>query len=180
MTSSSDVARPSPVRFLTIFVVVMLLGFSLQILPWVDSTLISPYLHALAQVCGWLIEAFGGSVRVAGDTLWQPFSTVGVRIDNGCSGIEAAILMASAVLAFPVAFRLKVVGLLVGVGAILVVNVFRVISLFYLLQYSQQWFDWAHLYLWDLLIVLDGLLAFFLWARWARRRPTHAIDRTLG
>jgi exosortase/archaeosortase family protein len=68
----------------------------------------------------------------------------------------------------------------VGIGAILVVNSFRVISLFYLLQYSEQWFDWAHLYLWDLLIVLDGLLAFFLWARWARRRSFDAHDRQLG
>ena len=180
MRNTDQVSPPSAIRFMVIFIVIMIAGFSLQVLPWIDSAFVAPYLRGLARSCGWLIESFGGSVRVVGDTLWKPFSTVGVRIDNGCSGIEAAILMGSAVLAFPVSLRLKLVGLAVGIGAILVVNAFRVISLFYLLQYSEQWFDWAHLYLWDLLIVLDGLLAFFLWARWARRRSFDAHDRQLG
>ena len=41
----------------------------------------------------------------------------------------------------------------------------RIISLFYLGQWNQVWFDWFHLYLWQALIVLDALVAFLIWLR---------------
>jgi exosortase H (IPTLxxWG-CTERM-specific) len=169
MTTQS-VSR-SPNRFLLTFFLLVVSGFFIQVLPWVDENWVTPYLVGLASVSGHIIEFFGGSVTVVGDTMWAVMPTLGVRIDNGCSGIEAAILVVSAVLAFPAGWKVKLIGLVAGVSAILGVNVVRVISLYYLIQYSQEWFDWAHLYLWDLLIILDGLLAFFLWARWARQQP---------
>jgi hypothetical protein len=41
----------------------------------------------------------------------------------------------------------------------------RFISLYYLGQYSRSWFDFAHLYLWESLIVLDTMVVFWLWTR---------------
>jgi hypothetical protein len=42
----------------------------------------------------------------------------------------------------------------------------RIISLFYLLQWNKEWFEWAHLYIWQALIILDALIIFILWIRW--------------
>ena len=48
------------------------------------------------------------------------------------------------------------IGLALGFLAIQALNVVRIISLFYLLQWNPVWFEWAHLYLWQALIMLDG------------------------
>ena len=84
---------------------------------------------------------------------------------DGCNGVNVMILLWSAVLAFPVSRAWKLVGILVGAGAIQGLNFFRFISLFYLGQYSLSWFEFAHLYLWETLIMLDALIVFGLWVR---------------
>jgi exosortase/archaeosortase family protein len=44
-------------------------------------------------------------------------------------------------------------------------NVLRVISLFYLGQWSASAFEWAHLYVWQALIMLDVLVVWLVWIR---------------
>ena len=44
-------------------------------------------------------------------------------------------------------------------------NVVRVISLFYLGQWNRDVFEWAHLYVWQALIMLDVLIVWLLWVR---------------
>lgn len=41
----------------------------------------------------------------------------------------------------------------------------RVISLFYIGQWSVAVFEWAHLYLWQALIMLDVLIVWMIWIR---------------
>mgnify|MGYP003693538809 CR=1 FL=1 len=42
-------------------------------------------------------------------------------------------------------------------------NIVRVISLFYLGQWNMQVFEWAHLYVWQALIMLDVLVVWLVW-----------------
>ena len=42
-------------------------------------------------------------------------------------------------------------------------NVVRVISLFYLGQWNATAFEWAHLYAWQALIMLDVLIVWLIW-----------------
>jgi exosortase/archaeosortase family protein len=65
--------------------------------------------------------------------------------------------------------RAKLVGLAVGLVAVQAVNLVRIISLFYLSQWSQPVFEFAHLYLWQALIMLDVVVVWLLWMRWATR-----------
>lgn len=51
------------------------------------------------------------------------------------------------------------------------VNLLRIISLFYLGQWRFGVFEFAHLYLWQALIMLDVLVVWLLWERWL---PTRA------
>jgi hypothetical protein len=41
----------------------------------------------------------------------------------------------------------------------------RVISLFYLGQWNRDVFEWAHLYVWQALIMLDVLIVWLVWVR---------------
>jgi exosortase H (IPTLxxWG-CTERM-specific) len=59
----------------------------------------------------------------------------------------------------------KLIGLVSGIVAVQGLNVVRVISLFYLGQWDRQWFEWAHLYVWQALIMLDVLIVWLIWVR---------------
>ena len=52
-----------------------------------------------------------------------------------------------------------------GLAAVQALNVVRVISLFYLGQWSMRAFEWAHLYAWQALIMLDVLVVALVWMR---------------
>jgi exosortase H (IPTLxxWG-CTERM-specific) len=86
---------------------------------------------------------------------------------DGCNAVNVTILLWSAVLAFPASWRMKALGLAIGSLIIQMLNIIRFISLFYLGQYSTTWFDFAHAYLWESLLVLDTLVIFWLWVKHA-------------
>ena len=58
-----------------------------------------------------------------------------------------------------------------GILAVQGLNVVRVISLFYLGQWNYQVFEWAHLYVWQALIMLDVLVVWLIWVRTLPREP---------
>src|SRR5450759_4255611 len=70
-----------------------------------------------------------------------------------------------AMLAFPAPWKHRVIGVLAGLLAVQALNIVRVISLFYLGQWNMQVFEWAHLYLWQMLIMLDVLIVWLIWIR---------------
>lgn len=156
------------VRFLLTFVSGVWVGFAIEILPWVQANLVKPYIHGVAWVCGLLIKLFGGDAVVTEAVIRSQSNGFAVEIANGCSGLEVVILLGAAVLAFgAISFRQRLVGFLACSLAIILINTLRVISLFYLGQYSKPLFDWAHLYVWDLLIILDGIVVYILWIKWS-------------
>jgi exosortase H (IPTLxxWG-CTERM-specific) len=55
--------------------------------------------------------------------------------------------------------------LAIGIIAVQGLNIVRVISLFYLGQWNFNVFEWAHLYVWQALIMLDVLVVWLLWIR---------------
>lgn len=64
---------------------------------------------------------------------------------------------------------MKWIGLGIGILAVQAVNILRIVSLFYLGQWNLQWFEFAHLYLWQALIMLDVLVVWLLWVRYLAR-----------
>lgn len=153
-----------------LFIVYAMTGYALVVTPYVDREFVSVFVHVIAAISGGLIDLFGGSAIVTGAVLRSPINNFAVLVDNGCSGLEATILVIAATLAFPTSWKFRLIGAAACSLAILGVNLLRVISLFYIGQYSREWFDWAHLYAWDVLIMIDGLIAYALWIRFVRAR----------
>ena len=44
-------------------------------------------------------------------------------------------------------------------------NLVRIVSLYYIGQHNRQWFEFAHLYAWENLIVLITLAIFWNWVQ---------------
>jgi exosortase H (IPTLxxWG-CTERM-specific) len=92
-------------------------------------------------------------------------SSFAVSIEAGCNGVEATLVLLAAMLAFPASWSRKALGLVAGIAAVQGLNIIRVISLFYLGQWNREVFEWAHLYVWQALIMLDVLIVWLLWVR---------------
>lgn len=155
-------------RFLVLFPIGLVTGFGMLQVPAVAGA-IAAFTQSLVTISGALIHFFGGSAMVAGAILSSPVTGFGVRVENGCNAVNVTILLWAAMLTYPAPWAQKLAGLAAGSAALHAVNLIRIITLFYLGQYNRNWFDFAHYYLWESLIVLDTLVIFWLWATLVRR-----------
>lgn len=152
-------------RFFLVFLALQLGLFGLNMLNVVQQAVVLPWTSLLAQICAYLVTTFDATAMSAGKVLWNPSNGFGVSIEPGCNGIEACIVLFSAVIAYPSSWRAKLAGILIGFVAIQGVNIVRVISLFYLGQWNDTAFKFAHEYLWQALIMIDVLIVWLLWVR---------------
>ncbi|MCX6628318.1 MAG: exosortase H [Candidatus Solibacter sp.] len=150
-----------PVRFVLIFSCCLLFGFGVLLTTPVQSVDVE-FSRALVKVSHGLVVACGGHASRDFAILRSP-GGFAVEMRDGCNAVNVTILLWSAILAFPAPWKMKALGLLAGSGIVQVLNILRFISLFYLGQYSMIWFDFAHAYLWESLLVLDTMVIFWLW-----------------
>jgi exosortase H (IPTLxxWG-CTERM-specific) len=149
------------VRFASIFACCFLLGIGILLTPPMQ-TVDRQFSRMLVRVSHSALQTFGGHARVEGAILRAP-SGFAVEMRDGCNAINVTLLLWSAVLAFPAPWKMKALGLAAGSIIIQILNIIRFISLFYIGQYSTTWFDFAHEYLWESLLVLDTMVVFWLW-----------------
>ncbi len=159
----------TPIRFVLVFALAALVQFALLLAP-----LFRPFFDAftthLATLSAVLIHALGGSCLQHGVTLSSPVNGFSMEVRDGCNGVNAVILLWAAIMAYPSQLKWRLAGLAGGFVAIQSVNILRLVSLFYLGQSSPSLFEFAHLYLWETLIIIDAIVVFGLWARHAAVR----------
>jgi len=159
-----------PIRlapFILIFTAYFLVGFGLLFTAPVQSadTELSRWLVKASQQ---VIQVCGGHAVREGAILRAP-SGFAIEMRDGCNAVNVTILLWSAMLAFPASFKMRAAGLAAGTVLVQAANIIRFISLFYLGQYSRPWFDFAHAYLWESLLVLDTLVVFWIWVSRTQR-----------
>jgi len=153
------------IRFFVLFTVLLIGLFTLEILQPVEKHVILPFTSFVADISVWIIKFFDDNVMAISNVIRDKTSGFGVRIERGCNGVEALIILFSAIFAFPAPIKHKAVGFIVGFFAIQALNLVRIVSLFYLGQWNQVAFEWFHLYLWQALIILDALVVWLIWLR---------------
>lgn len=148
----------------------ILLGilFAVETLPAIQDFTVGTWTQFLADLSGNLMQIFDSSVVVEGSNLKNRETGFAVSIKAGCNGVEAAMILAAAILAYPSGWAKKGLGMVVGVIAIQCLNLLRIISLFYLGEWNQELLNVAHLYVWPGLIILDALIIFLVWLHWQK------------
>lgn len=156
-------------RFFFTFIALLVALFAFRITNFARDAITLPFTGVLADASAFLIMLFDSNVHAEGVVIRSLSNGFAVAIAPGCDGIEAVIILVAAVLAFPAPWKHRLAGIAVGFVAIQALNLVRIISLFYLGQWSQVAFDWFHLYLWQALIVLDALAVWLIWLRYLPR-----------
>lgn len=179
MTDSAAPERPSesgaePVplprlfSFFLRFMLLQLLLFTGEMLQPVQERLIQPFTAGLAWLCWKIMSLFDASIGAEGLVIYNRHSDFAIEVVAGCNGVEATIILLAGILAFRAPWGYKLWGIAWGFVAIHALNLLRIISLFYIGQWHIQAYEWAHLYIWQALILLDAII---VWLIWIRRLP---------
>lgn len=156
-------------RFVITFSVVLIALFSLEMLNPVQEHVVVPFTTLLAKISAIIIAPFDEGVIAYGKVLQFKDTGFAVSIEAGCNGVEATIVLIAAVVAYPASWKARILAIVLGFFAIQLLNIARIISLFYLGDWDIDIFSWVHLYLWPALIMLDVLVVFIVYLRYLSR-----------
>ena len=128
------------------------------------TALFITFLSHTANTAASVLNLLGGHVSVSGAVI----STGGfsVSIGSGCDGLIPIMLFICAVLAYPCKIKYKAAGIIIGTVCLYSLNLVRIISLLYIGEHLREFFDMAHLLLWQSAMILTTV---FLWLLWVRR-----------
>ena len=87
-------------RFFILFLIILVALFAAELTPPVQSALVLPWTEALAHISAAIVTLFDARVVAYGKILQSTASGFAVSIEAGCNGIEAAIILIAAMLAF--------------------------------------------------------------------------------
>ena len=163
-------------KFFVLFIAIQFTLFAAELTPPVQEHFVIPFTEGIAKVSVNLVTLFDDRVVAAGKVIRSLDNGFAVSIEAGCNGVEAMIVLAAAIFAFPAPWKRKLAGFVIGTIAIQALNIVRIISLFYIGQWNMKVFEWAHLYIWQALIMLDVLIVFLLWLRMLPERQTTPAD----
>jgi exosortase H (IPTLxxWG-CTERM-specific) len=155
------------------FLAVMLVLYAAVAFNPVNDFVIVPFTAMIARAAALVLGIVESGVGVAGTVIRSPRFSLDVH--NGCNGVEAAILLIAAIVAFPATLRSRLAGLAITSIAIELLNLVRLSSLFWLGEHHRQVFDFFHVAIWQSLIILAAISMFLVWSwRFAERPPAHA------
>lgn len=149
--------------------------YGVTALLWFRGHLFPSYLQLNASVSAWILDVFGEEASSDGFSVLTPRFQLSIR--RGCDAIEPSALFAAAVIAFPAGIRRKVPGLLIGVATLLLLNLVRIVSLYYTGVHFPSAFETMHVEVWQPLFILIAITLWVAWALWTTaRRPKVRTD----
>ncbi|MBN1829098.1 MAG: archaeosortase/exosortase family protein [Deltaproteobacteria bacterium] len=86
-----------------------------------------------------------------------------IRIAEGCEGIEGVLLVVAAILAFPMTWKLKILGAVLGSLVVYLANLARITALYFTVKYRPGLFNLMHLQIGQTFIIVIGILFFVSW-----------------
>ncbi|MBI1852387.1 MAG: exosortase H [Planctomycetes bacterium] len=163
--------RSAPLRFCLRFGGIVIVLFALLFVPALEDAVVEPFMSATAASAACVLEVLGEAVVRNGLTL-VPSSGSAITIAHGCDVTYEWILFVAAIVAFPASWRSRGLGLLVGLPAIFLLNLVRVVTLFYLASRESSAFEFIHVYVWQTFFIAFVFGVWALWARTTFRPPT--------
>ena len=144
----------------------------LTVAAWSEKP-IDVLLAAYAHVTSWVLVLFGQNSHVTGSTISGPMATLSVF--RGCDALDPILVLCAGVVAYPASWRNKMIGLLLGVPALFVMNVVRILSLYIIRFKAPTFFEPMHLQIWPVVFVVMAGVLWLAWVRWTvREGGTHA------
>ncbi|MGB8354597.1 MAG: archaeosortase/exosortase family protein [Chthoniobacteraceae bacterium] len=159
-------SKAPSLQFTIKFCSFVLLFSSLSFVPVYQRT-VSAFTTEDARLASAILNRMGEDTRVSDGTISSPRSSITVL--PACSAFEYLWFFCAAVLAFPALASRKIAGILAGVTLLLALNLFRVVSLYYISVHFPRFFDMAHEEIWGIVLVLASVCLCAAWIGWVRK-----------
>jgi len=151
------------IRFALIFGALAIVSEVFYYAVALDSEGFQSYLGVLAEISGALLSVFNSDVVVNGTRISDEFFAV--EVAQGCDAIQVCSLLAAAVIAFPVESRRKLRGLVLGILWLQLLNLMRIVTLFWIGTYFPRVFQTAHEVVWPGILITITIATWILWVR---------------
>ena len=160
--------RGRMMRFVLLFALYLVIfAFGLK-LPLADR-LIESWARFNATAAAAVTRVLGFDGHSSGNQLSSGGTSLSVG--RACAGVEAMMIFAAALLAFPSTWSRRLTGLLAGILAILAFNVLRLVNLLLVAVRFPEHLELFHIYIWQTLIVVLAFATFLAWGTlFANRR----------
>jgi exosortase family protein XrtM len=146
------------------FGALVLLLYGVLAVPFSERILYS-YLKANAWMSNLILNAFGQGTHVTEVTIQSPGFAIAIR--RGCDAVEPTWLLCAAILAFPGSFKRKLTGMLAGMVILQLLNLVRIVTLYWIGSHFPAFFPSAHLEIWPAVFIIVAILCFVGWKEWA-------------
>jgi exosortase H (IPTLxxWG-CTERM-specific) len=155
-------ANQKVLRFLFLFAAIFgVCYFIFGIAQGVRNGIIQPYTTLLARLVVITINVFGAGATASGAVVQSPRFTLNIAM--GCDGVEATCLFLAGVLAFPTTWRARLVGLAAGLPLIQLINVVRLVGLYYAGIFLPSIVEEVHVYVAQTIVILLSTAILFYW-----------------
>jgi exosortase H (IPTLxxWG-CTERM-specific) len=139
-----------------------------------ESEVFTSYLAGIARISGWFLNFSDPEIVV--DKIRISSRAFSVRVAQGCDAIQVCTLLASAIIAFPLPLRAKLRGLVVGVGTLQVLNLMRVVTLFWIGEHFESVFQVSHEVLWPGFLIVSTIVIWIFWVRYESQPAPRPAD----
>lgn len=154
----------------------LLFGLSISLififltLPPVLNHLIIPLNEFLAWSSATFLEIFSESQITHINTIISS-PIFSVNIAEGCNGIYVISIFIAGIIALPSNWKKKSIGFGIGIPLLFLLNYFRILTLWYTGAYAPSLFSALHVYVWDVIIIVAGILIWLFWyERWVDKK----------
>jgi exosortase H (IPTLxxWG-CTERM-specific) len=165
-------ARKPGIVFVARFFAALIVFYVVVASEPVNEHVIVPFTELVVRSSAVVLRGIHEPIEVVGTVIRTSRFAMDVR--NGCNAVEAMLLLAAAMLAFPATLRSRLAGLFVASAAIQILNVIRVSSLVWLGQHHRGAFDVVHVAVWQTIVILAAVGMFVYWSLRFAEKPLQA------
>jgi len=117
----------------------------------------------------WTAELTSASLRLLGlasqtNGRWVWSSICSYEIIGECAAYYPVAIFVAAVAAFPARWTRRLLGIVLGVPAVVFVNQVRLVSLCYVQHWIPEYFETIHIVIWQSLIIVLTVVLWLIWA----------------
>lgn len=149
-------------RFLVIFVFLVVVCGVIVRTEWFDRNFLHSYTSFIASLSSRILGLIGVDATVDGTRILSPRFSVEIR--KGCDGLEAALLLICATIAYPFSrLRIRLLALTSGYPLIFVLNLIRVVGLFLIGLNRPALVEFVHTYVAQFAIITATMIFWLFW-----------------
>lgn len=163
-------------RFLMLFGIFMCVYYIITTTQIMEKQFFPWYLNQTAYVSGQILRLTGFDIAIDGNSIDDLDNRGSITVERGCDAVAPTALFVSAVLASPVPWMLKFPAMFGGVFILMVMNVFRIVTLYITRIYWTKMFDIMHLDVWQAAFIFLAIMLWAFWAAWTTKRLKRPSD----